>query len=113
MSTDDPKLSDGLSEVDQRSHGRVDAIGRCFAVIGGGWEGSVLNVSQSGLLLRVKRQLQLGSAYYMKLLWQGNTLVVLARVARAVASEDEFEFGMEFVEMSAEDRFALRQGIVS
>ena len=101
----------GFAGMDQRRYGRVDAIGRCFALIGGGWEGSVLNVSQSGLLLRVKRELQLGSAYYMKLLWQGTTLVVLARVARAVSTDDDFEFGMEFVEMSAEDRLALRQGI--
>ena len=51
----------------RRRHRRINASGRCFAELGGGWEGSVKNLSVGGMLLRVKRALTPGSTYFVKL----------------------------------------------
>ena len=93
----------------KRQHERVPSLGRCFAVLGEGWEGSVVNLSQSGLLLRLKRQLKQGSSYYLKLLLEDHQLVVLAKVARIIQGDEEFDIGMEFVNMSQQDRRILRE----
>ena len=76
--------------------------------LGNGWEGSVLDVSLGGMLLRVKRALTLGSSYFVKLLFPRRTLVVEARVVRVQGASDDFLTGMEFLKLSSEDREVLR-----
>ena len=45
----------------RRRHRRINASGRCFAQLGGGWEGSVMNLSVGGMLLRLKRAFSLSA----------------------------------------------------
>ena len=92
----------------RRRYSRVPSLGECFAQLGNGWEGSVLDVSLGGMLLRVKRVLTLGSSYFVKLLLQRQTMVVEARVVRVQSSAEDYLTGMEFVKLSSEDREALR-----
>lgn len=92
----------------RRRHKRFDAIGECFAQIGSGWEGSVVNLSVGGMLLRLRRGLTPGSSYVVKLLFDRQVAVVEARVVRLDELDEESLAGMEFVVMSSEDRARLR-----
>ncbi len=92
----------------RRRYSRVRALGECFAQLGNGWEGSVLDVSLGGILLRIKRVLTLGSSYFVKLLFDQRTMVVEARVVRVQGSAEDYLTGMEFVTLSSGDREALR-----
>ena len=95
-------------QTTRRRYSRVPSLGECFAELGNGWEGSVLDVSLGGMLLRVKRVLTLGSSYFVKLLFPRRTLVVEARVVRVQSASEDFLTGMEFVKLSSEDRDVLR-----
>ncbi len=92
----------------RRRYPRVASLGECFAQIGNGWEGSVIDVSLGGMLLRIKRVLTLGSFYFVKLLILKKSVVVEAKVVRVEAASEDFLTGMEFTKVSAEDREALR-----
>ncbi len=92
----------------RRRYSRVPSLGECFAQLGNGWEGSVLDVSLGGMLLRVKRVLTLGSSYFVKLLFPRRILVVEARVVRVQGASEDFLTGMEFLKLSSEDREVLR-----
>ena len=92
----------------RRRHSRVPSLGECFAQLGNGWEGSVLDVSIGGMLVRVKRVLTLGSSYFVKLLFPQRVLVVEARVVRVQNATEDFLTGMEFLKLSSEDREVLR-----
>ena len=92
----------------RRRYSRVPVVGECFAQLGNGWEGSVLDVSLGGMLLRVKRVLTLRSSYFVKLLLLHRTLVVEARVVRVQGASEDFLTGMEFLKLSSEDREVLR-----
>ena len=92
----------------RRRYLRVPSLGECFAQLGNGWEGSVLDVSLGGMLLRVKRVLTLGSSYFVKLLFPRRILVVEARVVRVQGASEDFLTGMEFLKLSSEDREVLR-----
>ena len=76
--------------------------------MGNGWEGSVLDMSLGGMLLRIKRVLTLGSSYFVKLLLQQRTMVVEARVVRVQSAAGDYLAGMEFLRLSSEDRETLR-----
>jgi c-di-GMP-binding flagellar brake protein YcgR len=76
--------------------------------LGNGWEGSVLDVSLGGMLVRVKRVLTLGSSYFVKLLFPRRVLVVEARVVRVQTVAENFLTGMEFLKLSSEDRQVLQ-----
>ncbi len=95
----------------KRRHPRVDALGRVFANLGAGQEGSVINISLCGLLLRVKRGLTPGSSYFLKLLFNGRVAVVEARVFRLLTRNDDHLAGMEFIRVSNQDREAIRSFI--
>jgi len=93
----------------RRRHRRVDALGRCFAQIGDGWEASILNLSASGLLMRLRRGLTPGSSYILKILLDGHIVVVEARVVRLAELDEECFAAMEFVGMSTEDAALVRR----
>jgi hypothetical protein len=95
----------------RRRHPRVDALGRVFASLGGGQEGSVINISLCGLLLRVKRGLTPGSSYFIKLLFGSKVAVVEARVIRLLTRNDDYLAGMEFIRLSNQDREAIQSFI--
>lgn len=95
----------------RRRHPRVDALGRVFASLGAGQEGSVINISLCGLLLRVKKMLTPGSSYFLKLLFDGQVAVVEARVVRLLTRNDDYLAGMEFVRLSNQDREAIQSFI--
>lgn len=101
----------GVAASPRRRHVRIDSLGRCFAELGGGWEGSVLNVSLSGMLLRLRRLLTPGSSYFVKLFLADAVAVVEARVVRLDGDGNEGEClaGMEFLSMSAVDQAVLRR----
>lgn len=92
-----------------RRHQRVSAVGRAFARLGDGREGSVLDMSIGGILLRLKRVLNLGSSYFVKLLLDGKVAVVEARVVRLVTRNDDCLAGMEFIRLSQSDRKILQK----
>ena len=92
----------------RRRYSRVPTLGECFAELGNGWEGSVLDMSLGGMLLRIKRVLTLGSSYFVKLLLQQRTMVVEARVVRVESAAEDYLAGMEFLRLSSEDRETLR-----
>ncbi len=97
-----------MARVSRRRYHRVDSVGWCFAQLGDGWEASVLNLSLGGMLLRLRRVLTPGSAYLIKLLFEGQLVVVQARVVRVGRSEDDCLAGMEFLSMSEEDAGRIR-----
>lgn len=97
-----------MARSSRRRHHRVDSRGQCFAQLGDGWEASVLNVSQGGMLLRLRRVLTPGSSYLIKLLFEDQTAVVEARVVRADQSDEDCLAGLEFLSMSDEDAVRLR-----
>jgi hypothetical protein len=92
----------------RRSFPRIDTLGRVFAGLGEGQEGSVVNLSLGGLLLRLKRALTPGSSYFLKLFLENEIAVVEARVVRLVAREEECLAGMEFVRISRRDKVVLQ-----
>ena len=91
----------------RRRHPRVDSLGHAFANIGAGEEGSVLNLSLGGLLLRLKRALTPGSSYILKLYLGNEVAVVEARVVRLLTGTEECLAGLEFLQVSPRDRGAL------
>ncbi len=97
-----------MSTPSRRRHERFEAIGDCFAEIGNGREGSVLNLSVGGMLLRLHRGLTPSSSYVLKLLFDRQVAVVEARVVRMDQFDEESLAGMEFIDMSSEDRARLR-----
>jgi c-di-GMP-binding flagellar brake protein YcgR len=97
-----------MARVSRRRYHRVDAVGQCFAQLGDGWEASVLNLSLGGMLLRLRRLLTPGSAYLIKLLFEGQHAVVEARVVRVDRAEEDCLAGMEFLSMSEQDAHRLR-----
>jgi c-di-GMP-binding flagellar brake protein YcgR len=97
-----------MARVSRRRYRRVDSVGRCFAQLGDGWEASVLNLSLGGMLLRLRRVLTPGSAYLIKLLFEGQLVVVQARVVRVGQSEEDCLAGLEFLSMSEEDAGWIR-----
>lgn len=92
----------------RRSFPRIDTLGRVFVGIGDGQEGSVVNLSLGGLLLRLKRMLTPGSSYFLKLFLGNEIAVVEARVVRLVARDEEYLAGMEFVRISRQDKVLLQ-----
>ena len=97
-----------MAYVPRRRYHRVDSVGRCFAQLGDGWEGSVLNLSPGGMLLRLRRILTPGSAYLIKLLFENQLAVVQARVVRVDRADEDCLAAMEFLSMSEEDAGRLR-----
>lgn len=97
-----------MARVSRRRYHRVDSVGRCFAELGDGWEGSVLNLSLGGMLLRLRRLLTPGSAYLIKLLFEKQLAVVQARVVRVAHAGEDCLAGMEFLSMSEEDAGRIR-----
>ena len=92
----------------RRRYSRVSSLGECFAQLGTGWEGSVVDLSVGGMLLRIRRALTLGSLYFVKLLLRQRAMVVEARVVHVQTSAGDYLTGMEFVRLSSEDRETLR-----
>ena len=92
----------------RRRYSRVQSLGECFAQLGNGWEGSVIDLSLGGMLVRIKRVLTLGSCYFVKLLFPQQVVVVEARVVRVQSAAEDYLTGMEFVKLSSDDREALR-----
>ena len=92
----------------RRRHTRIVSLGRCFAQLGDGWEGSILNLSLGGMLVRLKRVLTPGSSYFVKLFLGERIAVVEARVVRLSELEDECLAGMEFLNVSLGDQAYLR-----
>jgi c-di-GMP-binding flagellar brake protein YcgR len=97
-----------MARISRRRYHRVDAVGRCFAQLGDGWEASVLNLSLGGMLLRLRRLLTPGSAYLIKLLFENDLAVVQARVVRVDRAAEDCLAGLEFVSMSEEDAGRIR-----
>jgi c-di-GMP-binding flagellar brake protein YcgR len=97
-----------MAHISRRRYHRVDAVGRCFAQLGDGWEASVVNLSQGGMLLRLRRLLNPGSAYLIKLLIDDQLAVVQARVVRVHQADEDCLAGLEFLSMSDEDAGRLR-----
>ena len=94
----------------RRRHRRIDAHGRCFAQLGGGWEASVMNLSVGGMLLRLRRTLTPGSSYFVKLLLEERVAIVEARVVRTVVSDGqdaECLAGLQFTSVAPDDAECL------
>jgi hypothetical protein len=92
----------------KRSFPRIDTLGRVFVGIGEGQEGSVVNLSLGGLLIRMKKVLTPGSSYFLKLFLGNEIAVVEARVVRLVSRDEEYLAGMEFVRISRQDKVLLQ-----
>jgi hypothetical protein len=92
----------------RRSFPRIDTRGRVFAGIGEGQEGSVVNLSLGGLLIRLRRILTPGSSYFIKLFLGNEIAVVEARVVRLETHENEYMAGMEFLRISRDDKVTLQ-----
>jgi hypothetical protein len=92
----------------KRSFPRIDTLGRVFVGIGEGQEGSVVNLSLGGLLIRLKKVLTPGSSYFLKLFLGKEIAVVEARVVRLVSRNEEYLAGMEFVRISRQDKVVLQ-----
>ena len=106
-----------MAASSRRRHRRIDAVGRVFAQLGGGWEASVQNLSVGGMLLRLKRDLTPGSSYVVKLFLEEQVAIVEARVVRlyklsqAVSEEqDEAECfaALQFTSVPISDAACLR-----
>ena len=103
-----------MAAPSRRRHRRVNAHGRVFAQLGGGWEASVLNLSVSGMLLRLTRTLTVGSCYVVKLFLEEQIAIVEARVVRLsrVVSEERDEAecfaALQFTSVPASDAACLR-----
>ncbi len=92
---------------DGRRHQRISSVGRAFVRLGDGREGSVLDMSLGGLLLRLRWMLNLGSSYFIKLLLDDKVAVVEARVVRLVTRGEDYLAGLEFIRLSQQDRKTL------
>ncbi len=101
-----------MAGTSRRRHQRIDALGRGFVQLGGGWEASVLNLSVGGMLLRLKRLLTPGSTYVVKLFLEEKVAIVEARVVRLseVASEAEQDClaALQFTSVPPSDAACLR-----
>ena len=103
-----------MAASSRRRYRRIDALGRVFAQLGGGWEASVLNLSVGGMLLRLKRVLTPGSSYVVKLFLEKQIAIVEARVVRLSQSESEEQDDVEcfaalqFTSVSTSDAACLR-----
>ena len=101
-----------MAGISRRRHRRIDALGRGFAQLGGGWEASVLNLSIGGMLLRLKRLLTPGSTYVVKLFLEERVAIVEARVVRlseAVPEEgQDCLAALQFTAVPASDAACLR-----
>ena len=69
----------------------------------------MLNLSASGLLMRLRRGLTPDSTYIVKVLLDDQVLVVEARVVRIAKLDEECFAGMEFIGMSTEDAALVRR----
>lgn len=78
--------------------------------MGGGWEGSVLDVSVGGMMMRLKKKLTPGSTYVVKLFLEDEVAIVEARVVRAVVGENdqECDVGLQFTSVPIDDAAVLR-----
>ncbi len=92
----------------RRRHPRISTLGRVFADLGGDREGSVIDISRGGLLLRLKWSLNPGSSYFMKLFVNGRIAVVEARVVRVVTRPEDYLAGMEFIRVAPQGREVLQ-----
>ena len=98
----------------RRRHCRINAQGRVFAQLGGGWEASVLNLSVGGMLLRLRRVLTPGSSYVVKLFLEEQIAIVEARVVRLSQGVSEEQDGpecfaaLQFTAVSVSDAACLR-----
>jgi c-di-GMP-binding flagellar brake protein YcgR len=92
----------------RRRHRRIDALGRVFAQLGGGWEASVLNLSVGGMLLRLKRALTPGSNYVVKLFLEEQIAIVEARVVRMFREDAECFAALQFTSVPVSDAARLR-----
>ena len=106
-----------MAAPSRRRHRRIDALGRVFAQLGGGWEASVQNLSVGGMLLRLRRTLSPGSSYVVKLFLEEQVAIVEARVVRLspTVSEGQGEQGepecfaaLQFTSVSTSDARCLR-----
>ena len=109
-----------MTAPSRRRHRRIDALGRVFAQLGGGWEASVQNLSVGGMLLRLRRSLTPGSSYVVKLFLEEQVAIVEARVVRLspTVSEGQGEKGqqdepecfaaLQFTSVSTSDARCLR-----
>lgn len=101
-----------MEATSRRRHRRVDALGRGFAQLGGGWEASVLNLSVGGMLLRLKRFLTPGSTYVVKLFLEEKVAIVEARVVRLSEAISEGErdclAALQFTSVPLSDAACLR-----
>jgi len=101
-----------MAGTSRRRHRRVDALGRCFAQLGDGWEASVLNLSVGGMLLRLRRALTPGSSYVVKLFLEGEIAIVEARVVRlsetVAEQENECLAALQFTSVPVNDAACLR-----
>ncbi len=95
-------------ETSRRRYPRVVSVGRCFVRLGEGWEGSVVDLSLCGMLVRLRRPLNPGSAYFVKLVFGNRVAVVEARVVRVVERDEDCLAGMEFLVLSPEDAESLQ-----
>jgi hypothetical protein len=103
----------GLEWKPKRRFPRMDTLGRVFAGLGEGQEGSVVNLSLGGLLLRLKRTLKPGSSYFLKLFLGSEVAVVEARVVRLVTGNEEYLAGMEFIRIARQDKVILQNYVGS
>jgi hypothetical protein len=97
----------------RRRHTRVETLGSVFADFGDEREGSVLNMSLGGFLLRLKWMMNPGSSYFVKLFVNGRVAVVEARVVRVVARPDDFLAGMELIRVAPQGREVLQHFLSS
>ena len=107
-------VTEPASELSRRRHRRIEAVGRVFAQLGGGWEASVLNLSVAGMHLRLKRALTPGASYVVKLFLEKQIAIVEARVVRlsqAVSEgQDEAErfAALQLISVPTRDAARLR-----
>jgi c-di-GMP-binding flagellar brake protein YcgR len=97
-----------MAGTSRRRHRRIDALGRVFAQLGGGWEASVLNLSVGGMLLRLKRALTPGSSYVVKLFLEEQIAIVEARVVRLTEENAECLAALQFTSVPTSDAACLR-----
>jgi len=104
-----------MTAPSRRRHRRIDAQGRVFAQLGGGWEASVQNLSVGGMLLRLRRALTPGSSYVVKLFLEEQIAIVEARVVRLAPAVSEGKdeppecfAALQFTSVSTHDARCLR-----
>ena len=108
------ETSEEMTASSRRRRRRIDALGRVFAQLGGGWEASVMNLSVGGMLLRLTRTLTPGSSYVVKLFLEEHVAIVEARVVRlsqtVTEERDEAECfaALQFTSVSKSDAACLR-----